>query len=290
VAKKPARAEPHTIVDPAGGAIFHGDAVAGMSRVPSGSIDLICTDPPYNYGVDYGDHYDDNLPVPEYLAWARTWLAQIVRILSKTGTFWLFMPDELVSEVDVICKSEFGLIKRSHVVWTYTFGVNSTGKLTRSHAHLLYYIRDPLRFTFHKDACLVPSARQLIYKDRRGNPQGRLPDDTWILRPQDLPDGFGPGQSTWHCPRINGTFKARAGTPTQVPEQLVGRIIRLCSNPGDIVLDPFLGSGTTARVAKKLGRRWVGYELSADVTKLAQARVDAAEEGDPLDTPDIQGG
>jgi site-specific DNA-methyltransferase (adenine-specific) len=280
----------HEVIDPDRGMLYHGDCVAGMARLKAGSVPLICTDPPYNYGVDYGDHFDDAKSTAEYLAWATQWLAQIVRLLTPTGSFWLFMPDELVSEVDVLCKSGFGLHKRSHVLWVYTFGVNSTTKLTRSHAHLLYYVRDKDHFTFNADQCRIPSARQLLYNDKRANPEGRLPDDTWILRPQDWADGFTAGSSTWHAPRINGTFRSRAGTPNQIPEQLIGRIVRLCSNPGDVVLDAFLGSGTTACVAKKLGRRWIGYELSAQDCEQARARVGSAKEGDPLDTPDVQGG
>jgi site-specific DNA-methyltransferase (adenine-specific) len=91
-------------------------------------------------------------------------------------------------------------------------------------------------------------------------------------------------------PRINGTFKSRAETPNQIPEQLVGRIIRLCSNPDDVVLDPFVGSGTTPAVAKKLGRRWIGYELNEDYCHRANTRVAASAVGAPLDTPDVQGG
>ena len=99
-------------------------------------------------------------------------------------------------------------------------------------------------------------------RDRRANPAGRLPDDTWILRPQDLPDGFRPDEDTWYFPRVCGTFKERAGWHgCQMPEQLLGRIIRACSNEGELVLDPFAGSGTTLAVAKKLGRRFLGFEL-----------------------------
>src|SRR5947209_8508762 len=82
--------------------------------------------------------------------------------------------------------------------------------------------------------------------DARANPRGRLPDDTWILRPQELPKAFGADEDTWYFPRVCGTFKERAGWHgCQMPEQLLGRIIRACSNRGDVVLDPFAGSGTT---------------------------------------------
>jgi site-specific DNA-methyltransferase (adenine-specific) len=124
----------------------------------------------------------------------------------------------------------------------------------------------------------------LVYADARADAQGRVPDDTWILRPQDLPDGFQPEEDTWYFSRVCGTFKERAGWHgCQMPEQLLGRIIRACSNPGDVVLDPFTGSGTTLVAAKKLGRKWVGFELSPHYAAQAQARLDAAAEGQPLE-------
>jgi site-specific DNA-methyltransferase (adenine-specific) len=96
--------------------------------------------------------------------------------------------------------------------------------------------------------------------------------------------GFAPECDTWYVPRVCGTFKERAGWHgCQMPEQLLGRIIRACSHPGEIVLDPFAGSGTTLVVAKKLGRRWIGFELSPNYAARAQARLDAAEEGQPLE-------
>src|SRR5204862_7790987 len=116
------------------------------------------------------------------------------------------------------------------------------------------------------------------------NPVGRLPDDTWILRPQDAPEGFEPGGDTWYVPRVCGTFKERAGWHgCQMPEQLLGRIVRACSDPGDLVLDPFAGSGTTLTVAKKLGRRYLGFELSPEYAARVQQRLDAVEVGQTLD-------
>ena len=111
------------------------------------------------------------------------------------------------------------------MIWYYTFGVNCTHKFSRSHAHLFYFVKDPANFTFREDdpQNRVPSARQLVYADRRANPRGRLPDDTWILRPQDLSDCFTPGEDTWYFPRVAGTFKERAGFHgCQMPEQLLG--------------------------------------------------------------------
>src|SRR5262249_53482351 len=130
----------------------------------------------------------------------------------------------------------------------------------------------------------IPSARQLVYFDARANPEGRVPDDTWILRPQDVPDGFAPESDTWYMPRVCGTFKERTGWHgCPMPEQLLGRMIRARSNPGEAVLDPFGGSGTTLAVAKKLGRRYLGFELSPDYAAAIQARLDAARPGQALE-------
>jgi site-specific DNA-methyltransferase (adenine-specific) len=150
-------------------------------------------------------------------------------------------------------------------------------------------VKDPKRFTFnHDDPRLrVPSARQLVYADARANPKGRLPDDTWILRPQDIPEGFPPDEDTWYFSRVAGTFKEREGFHgCQMPEQLLGRIVRASSNEGETVLDPFAGSGTTLAAAKKLKRRFLGFELSKDYVGRIRERLAEIDPGDLLDGPE----
>jgi site-specific DNA-methyltransferase (adenine-specific) len=150
---------------------------------------------------------------------------------------------------------------------------------------LFYFVKDSKDFTFREGELenRIPSARQLVYNDSRANPNGRLPDDTWILRPQDLVDCFTPAEDTWYFPRVAGTFIERAGFHgCQMPEQLLGRIIRICSHPGDLVVDPFSGSATTLAVAKKLGRTFIGFELSPEYVKRGTARTEKARSGDPL--------
>lgn len=110
-----------------------------------------------------------------------------------------------------------------------------------------------------------------------------MPDDTWILRPQDIPESFDGSEDTWYFPRVNGTFKERQGWHgCQMPEQLLGRIIRACSNPGELVMDPFTGSGTTLAVAKKLGRQYLGFELSEEYAAQANDRLESIDESDIL--------
>jgi site-specific DNA-methyltransferase (adenine-specific) len=259
------------------------DCLEGFRTIADGQIDLVFADPPFNIGYDY-DVYDDQRAANEYLDWCGRWIGEVVRVLSPTGTFWLAIGDEYAAELKVKMQNEHRLFCRSWVVWYYTFGVNCKYKFSRSHAHLFHMVKDRKAFTFNEESIRVPSARQLVYADARANPQGRLPDDTWILRPQDLPVGFGPEENTWYFPRVCGTFKERAGWHgCQMPEQLLGRIIRACSHSGDAVLDPFSGSGTTLAVAKKLDRRYVGFELSESYAARIRQRLDSIEPGDRLD-------
>ena len=263
--------------------LYQGDCLDYLGRMPDGCVDLIFADPPFNIGYTY-DVYDDRREADKYIAWSRQWGTEIVRVLKPTGTFWLAIGDEFAAELKLIFQRDLGLLCRNWVIWYYTFGVHCQKKFSRSHAHLFYFVKDRDRFTFNADAVRVPSARQLVYADARADRRGRMPDDTWILRPQDLPAGFNPEEDTWYFPRVCGTFKERAGWHgCQMPEQLLGRIIRACSNPDEIVLDPFAGSGTTVVTAKKLGRQWLGFELSPKYAKQVQARLDAAAPGEPLE-------
>ena len=267
------------------GQIHNRDCLEGLAEIPDGTVDLAFADPPFNIGYEY-DEYDDRRDADDYLAWSRRWTSEVLRVLKPEGTFWLAIGDEYAAELSVMQKHDHGLVLRNWVIWYYTFGVNCTRKFSRSHAHLFYFVKNKKAFTFNADdpAIRVPSARQLVYGDKRANPRGRLPDDTWVLRPQDIPESFGADEDTWYFPRVNGTFKERAGWHgCQMPEQLLGRIVRACSNSGDVVLDPFAGSGTTLAVARKLDRRPIGYELSEEYAIRARERLESISPGDPLD-------
>jgi site-specific DNA-methyltransferase (adenine-specific) len=297
--------------------IHHGDCIKGLYALPAGSVDLAFADPPFNIGYDY-DVYQDKVEHEHYIDWSSEWISAVHRVLKSNGTFWLAIGDEYAAELK-LASQKIGFHCRSWVIWYYTFGVNCSRKFTRSHAHLFHFVKDPANFTFREDDPdnRIPSARQLVYNDKRANPKGRLPDDTWIirpanavgelvgddvtwspgeleppsdgdqtftLRPQDLDRCFKPSEDTWYFPRVAGTFKERAGFHgCQMPEQLLARIIRTCSNHGELVLDPFSGSATTLAVAKKLGRQFLGFDLSADYVRLGRERLASIRVGDRPD-------
>lgn len=295
------------------GQIAVGDCIALMQSWPAQSADLIFADPPYNIGYTY-DQYEDTRDDHEYIDWTCQWVDACARLLKPSGSFYILIGDEYAAETRVHLKQlerDRKLAFRNWIIWHYTFGQNCKVKFNRSHAHLFYCVGAaafpaPIRkrsrngktpkaqidandppFTFNRAAIAVASARQTTYGDRRANPKGKLPDDTWYLRPQEaMDDNTGGGEryfdetcDTWYQSRLCGTFKERvAWHPCQLPEALLERIIRLSSNEGDIVFDPFAGSGTTLAVAARLGREWLGCEISSDYADKALDRVRHVQE------------
>ena len=267
--------------------IHQGDCIDLLSRTEEGSADLIFADPPFNIGYKY-DVYDDAKQADDYLRWCRQWIRGVRRALKPNGTFWLAIGDEYAAELKIESQKA-GFHCRSWVIWYYTFGVHCVNGFSRSHTHLFQFVQDPKNFTFNRPnpQIRVKSARELVYADNRANPNGRLPDNTWIIRPQDAPLSFSPSHDTWYFARVAGTFKEREGFHgCQMPEQLLARIVRTSSRPQDLVLDPFGGSGTTLCVAKKLGRQWMGFELSEDYVRYINERLKKTSVGDPINGPD----
>jgi len=276
-----------------------GDCIDLMAAWPANCVDLIFADPPYNIGYTY-DQYDDSRSPDDYVDWSEQWIDGCVRLLKPTGSLYILIGDEYAAQVRMhlrhheACKN---LLFRNWIIWHYTFGQNCKAKFNRSHAHLFYcvgsaslgktnLIKDQ-PFTFNRQAIAVPSARQTTYADRRANPRGKLPDDTWYLRPQET-DGtfFQPDGDTWYQSRLCGTFKERVPWhPCQLPKALLERVVKVSSHPEDLVFDPFAGSGTTLAVAHQLGRNWLGCELSQDYATKATERIQGAKAIDKQPTP-----
>ncbi|MDY7009213.1 MAG: site-specific DNA-methyltransferase [Planctomycetota bacterium] len=224
--------------------IIAGDCIKILSDLNEPIADLIFADPPFNIGYKY-DVYQDRKKYDEYYAWTEEWMRVCVeKALKPTGSFWIAIGDEYAAEVRIIGNS-LGLHLRNWIIWHYTFGQNTKRKFARSHAHLFYFVKDPKIFTFNDMAVRIPSARQTTYADKRANPTGKVPDDVWSFS------------------RVCGTFKERVQWhPCQMPEKVLERIVSVSSNEGGLVLDPFSGSGTTCTVAARLGREYLGIDIS----------------------------
>lgn len=232
--------------------IVTGDCRALMARWPAGWADLVFADPPFNINYGY-DEYDDAQARPKYLRWAAEWVLGAVRLLSPTGSFFLAIGDDYVAEYKQLL-AEAGLTLRNWIIWHYTFGPHQQKKFGRDHAHILYFTRHRTKFTFNADAIRVRSARQEM-GDKRADPRGRVPGDVWQF------------------PRLPGNSKERWNHPCQMPEAILERVILAASNAGDTVFDPFGGSGTTLAVAKRLGRHYLGCELSAAYARSIRRRL-----------------
>jgi len=235
--------------------IICGDCIEVLGKVDAPFADLIFADPPFNIGYKY-DKYYDKVKSKNYIAWTREWIAACKKVLKPAGSFYIAIGDDYAANVKIIA-DELGLYLRNWIIWHYTFGQQTKTKFARSHTHIFYLVNDKKDFTFNDHAVRVPSDRQLIYNDRRANPAGKMPDDVWT-----------------EYSRVCGTFKERTGWhPCQMPESLLNRIIAASSNPGDCVLDPFCGSGTTPAAAWQLGRNFVGIEISPQYVENARKRV-----------------
>jgi DNA modification methylase len=255
--------------------IAQGDCIQALKDSPEGWLDLVFADPPFNIGYLYHG-YDDKLKCDDYLQFSADWMSAVYRALKPTGSFYLAIGDDYAADLCVIARRKLGFNLRNWIIWHYTFGQQTKQKFARSHTHILYFTKDEKNFTFNPDAVRVASARQTTYADLRANPKGKLPDDVWYLRPQET-DGayFADEGDTWYISRLCGTFKEREGWHgCQMPLQVLKRIILASSNPGDLVLDPFNGSGTTVAAAALLGRQYIGIDQSEEYVKYARARLE----------------
>lgn len=243
--------------------VVQGDFLKLAPNLPAGCARLVFADPPFNIGYSY-DVYRDDKPRAAYLKWAESWLACASRLVSADGSFWIAIGDEYAAEYKIRAES-CGFTLQSWVIWHYTFGVHTEGKFSRCHAHLLYFVRDPKNRVWHPERIRVTSSRMEI-GDARAAEHGKTPPDVWTIS------------------RVCGTFGERikraegeTAHPCQMAESILSRIIKSCTEPGDLVIDPFGGSGTTVAVANKLGRKFWTCELSPAYCEVIRARLNAAQ-------------
>jgi site-specific DNA-methyltransferase (adenine-specific) len=241
--------------------IINGDVIEGLESVRDehGPARLIFTDPPYNIGIDYGDgEQADRLSDSAYMKWVRNWFGLCWDCLTDDGSLWVMIGDEYAAEYAVELKAT-GFTIRSWVKWYETFGVNCANKFNRTSRHIFYAVKDSSSFVFNPEPVTRPSDRQTKYGDSRAASGGKMWDDVWQI------------------PRLTGTCAERIPDfPTQLPLALVEPIVLCASMPGDLIVDPFNGSGTTGVAAVRNARKYVGIEKSETFADTATKRITAS--------------
>ena len=237
----------------AGGELLLGDCIEQLQTRPGHSVRMVFTDPPYDIGKQYHDDPSgDRLGDDAYFAWCRFWLAECARVLTPDGSIFVMIDGRHSMGMEQAMR-DAGLHRRNAIYWWENNPENQTGNFSDAVRVIHYYTKSPSSFVFHDDV-RVPSRRKLI-ADKRAVDDGKLPDNVWI-------DGRIPGNSLDRVPF--------ADAPPQLPLQIPETCVKVSTDPGDIVLDPFNGNGTTAIAAIVHGRKYVGIERSAKYLKQSE--------------------
>lgn len=230
-----------------------------MAKLPSNKIDVIVTDPPFaidfkstkaNYNRTAGlvlDGYED-IPADQYDFFTYRWLKQCYRILKNSGSAYVFSGYNNLETI-IHEARRVGFHLTNQIIWKYQFGVVTKNKYVTSHYNILFLTKRRRKYKFY------PNSR---FKDTDKTPEGRS------KRYADMED-------VWIIPREYWTGKEK--TPTKLPAAVVEKPLAYSSKKGDLVFDPFMGSGQVAYVAKKMGRNYLGYEIVKDYCKFARKRL-----------------
>lgn len=230
--------------------VICGDAIDQMRLLESESIDLVVTDPPYNLKKDYGST-KDSLSFDDYIQFSREWLHEAYRVLKPHGSIYVFMGMQYISYIYQILDQELGMTFNSWISWFYTQGIGKRKGFSPRHDDILYFTKDRKRFTFNLDDIRVPQKYYRSVNNMRGANPGNV----------------------WEFSHMHYCNKNRKPHPTQKPEALFERMILASSNPGETVLDPFLGSGTALRVCQQTERNGIGIEINPEYVEMAESRL-----------------
>jgi site-specific DNA-methyltransferase (adenine-specific) len=232
------------------GALFAGDCLNVLPLISADSIDTVFADPPFNLGKEYGSKVDDKRESREYVEWCYRWLAECIRVLKPGGTLFTYnIPKWSILLAHYMM--EQGMHFRDWIVVDIKFGFPIAGRLYPSHYSLLYFTKGRHK-TFHNIRTPIKTCRHCggevkDYGGHRGamNPKGVNLADVW----DDIP------------PVRHWKFKTKNRPANCLSTKILNRVIGMSTDKGDIVLDPFGGSGTTYAVCERMERRWIGIEM-----------------------------
>ena len=238
--------------------IILGDCIEILRAIPSDSIDMCFADPPFNLKKKYNS-YKDKLQDEEYLAWSKIWIEELVRVTKPTGSIFIHnIPRWLIYFAAILNEKAYF---RHWIAWDAMS--NPVGKtLLPAHYGILFYTKSQKNFKFYEirmphKRCRVCNSYLKDYggKKEQMHPFGPLVSDVWT-----------------DIHRIRHNVR-RDKHPCQLPIHLLERIVLMTTDPGDVVLDPFLGTGTTAIAAKALGRHYIGIEIDPFYKKIAEEKL-----------------
>lgn len=247
-----------------GYAIYCADCLSFFEGLPAAVFDLTITSPPYNIGKEY----ESPLPLDQYLAWCEHWIGEIYRTTKETGAFWLNVGyvalDGRAKAIPLPYllwnRCPFYLIQE--MVWNYGAGVASKNSLSPRNEKFLWYVKNPDCYVFNLDAIRDPEVKYPTQKKNgklRCNVIGKNPSDVWQIAKVTSGE--------------NRSSRERTPHPAQFPLDLVNRLVLGFSRAGDLILDPFMGSGTVAVACLQQGRRFVGVEINPAYCELAARRI-----------------
>ena len=238
--------------------IFCCDCIDGFKQIDNESVDLIFADPPFNLGKKYGK-YDDKRN--DYYDWCHEWIGYCHQVLKPTGSIYIM---NIQNNIWIIQKllEEYGFLFRNIIVWKNS-SMPVKNRFCINYQPILFYTKSD-KYTFNYNAESHISNTVLPWGRRN---KGNLMIDQW----NDIPFVSGGCMASKEA-ILKKDSKAKAH-PCQMPEKLIERILKFSTNENDIVVDPFVGSGTTAVACKKLNRQFIGFEINPDYVKISNSRL-----------------
>lgn len=255
------------------GELWLGDAVAWLRSLATASIDLVFADPPYNIKKAEWDTFESQ---KAYVDWSLVWIEQAARVLKPTGTLYICGFSEILADLKLPASRFFAGCR--WLVWHYKNKANLGNDWGRSHESILHF-RKSKRFTSNVDDVRIPygdhTLKYPIHPQAESSQygKGQQHDRTW----QPNPNGAKP-KDVIEIPTTCNGMHEKTPHPTQKPEELLRKLVLASTIPGDVVIDPFLGSGTTAVVAEQLKRRWKGCDNSPEYFTWAIQRLELVED------------
>ncbi|HEX9989128.1 MAG TPA: site-specific DNA-methyltransferase [Chloroflexia bacterium] len=255
------------------GELWIGDAATWLSTLEAGSVDMIFADPPYNIRKAEWDSFESQ---QEYVKWSVRWIEQAAKALKPTGTLYICGFSEILADLKLPASRLFHSCR--WLIWHYKNKANLGNDWGRSHESILHFRRGK-HFTFNADDIRVPYGNHTLKYPEHPQAEtshygnGRNNDRLW----QPHPRGAKP-RDVIEIPTTCNGMHEKTPHPTQKPEELLRKIILASSNPGDLIVDPFVGSGTSVVAAEQLRRKWKGCDITLEYCKWASDRLELVEE------------